>query len=219
MINPPSDAHVLCRFFQIQDFEKVRKITQSTNTQNPTDFRDFASNDEIQEAIEEYFLQKKIFYERKSGIKKPNWCSHKITNKELAQSTLGIILGYPSRILTPKKDILFTDNVTSEWKEKGFYSEIFKQEVWEMEKVFNEIYTICKSQAKKVEDELQNKWWLHIWRIWYRLKCKNYVEAFHVFQEFSDAYLILDAIRSWKNPLIRNQTDINLEHFLEKYKK
>lgn len=45
--------------------------------------------------------------------------------------------------------------------------------------------------------------------------CKNYQEAFKIFKDFSDKYWIETEIKSWKNPLNRNQTDIDLDFFLK----
>lgn len=212
------DAYILCRFIQMDDPKKIRKITKTTNNQNPIDYRDFVSNDEVQEAIWEYFFQKSIYYERKASRKKEKWFSEYISNSELAQSTLAIILWFPSKITTPNKEKLFTDNLTNNWEKKWFYLDIFSQDIECMYDVWKNIYSICYNNSKS-ENELQAKGWLHIWRIWYKLKFKDYDQAFNIFQVFSEKFSIEEDMKSGKNPLSRIQTDIDLEVFLSLYKK
>ncbi len=67
--NIDQDSYVLCRFFAI-DESKIKTITQTTNSQNSTNERDFVSNDDIQIAIQEYFYKKNISYERKVSKQK-----------------------------------------------------------------------------------------------------------------------------------------------------
>lgn len=214
--NLSDDAYILCRFIQIDDPKKVRKITKTTNSQTPIDFRDFISNDEIQEAIWEYFFQKNIYYERKASRKKEKWFSEYISNSELAQSTLAIILWSPSKITTPNKEKLFTDNFTNKWEKKWYYTDIFSQNIDDMYNTWKNIYEICYKKSSS-KNELQSKWWLHIWRIWHKLELEDYDQAFVVFQEFSDKFSIEIEMKSWKNPLSRNQTDIDLDDFLNLY--
>lgn len=210
-------AFVLCRFFAIDD-DKIIYITKSTNSQNSTTERDFVSNDNKQKAFQEYFYNKKIFYERKMNEYQPVALKNKIKNNDFAQCCLATILKKPSYSRIPKPKIFFTDDVTKKtWEKVWYYSEIFSQDIKEMESAY-EKYLICKWKITKWKKKwiiLKNEWWLHIASIWYNKKCADYDEASLLFEEFVKKNDFHKLMVEWEKPLNKIDSDEKLFKFLK----
>lgn len=211
------DAYVLCRFFQL-DEEKVRKITETTNSQNSTNERDFISNDEIQLAIQEYLQKKGIFFERKRGEKAEKNFARRISNIEYAQCCLWLILKKPSIWRIPSVKKFFTNSLSRWLEEIGFYDSIFLADINEVMKAY-EIYEKCYTEIQNHHPTYESlniswEWWLHIASIWYRKWFSTYKESFDLFLEFIKFYKIDIEMNEWKKPLNRRDTDEKFKNYL-----
>ncbi|MDP2104148.1 MAG: AIPR family protein, partial [Candidatus Gracilibacteria bacterium] len=219
--NIKDDAYILCRFFEV-DNKKIKKITQTTNSQNSTNERDFVANDDLQIAIQEYFHEKGIFYGRKN--KEINKYVHKkkIHNKEFAQSCLALILEKPSEARVPSSKKFFTNDKNKKGIQIGFYDTIFSQNIEDMCKAF-EIYD---QSYKKIKEgisgegiDLSSEGWLHIASIWYRKNYKTYEEAFAIFEKFFKKENFEQLMKKGEKPLNKKDTDEKLILFLKTFKK
>lgn len=131
------EVEILVRVIELQDPSLSSKITEYTNTQNPTTPRDLMSNEDIQEKLHKEFRRYKppYFYERKRGEfkafldtlssknKKENkirFRDTKISNEKLAQAYWAFI-GSPASAKS-EKGMLFISK-----EQKGYYEDIFSK--------------------------------------------------------------------------------------------
>jgi hypothetical protein len=106
------------------------KVTKFTNSQNPVSDRDFWSNDPIQERIQRYFYETKVWYERRAGeFRKPPAGVDVIPNTFVASAYLAFWLSDPVGVFdaairrqSKKGDMIFTSHKENE---KGLYERIF----------------------------------------------------------------------------------------------
>jgi hypothetical protein len=116
-------TRVLLRLYETKDIGLVGKIVLSTNSQNKINTRDLKANDPIQIDMEQAFLNKNYYYERKPrqydnarGID----VSRIVTNEQVAQSFLAIVLKRPSDAASRKYKV---------WSD--FYHPIFSGQIVE----------------------------------------------------------------------------------------
>jgi hypothetical protein len=109
------------------------KVTKFTNSQNPVSDRDFWSNDPIQEKIQRYFYETKIWYERRAGeFRKPPSGVQIVPNTFIASAYLAFWLGDPVGVIeaavqrqSKRGDMIFTSRKENG---KGLYERIFNED-------------------------------------------------------------------------------------------
>lgn len=96
--NIHDNTRVLLKIYNLSDDEIIAKITEGTNSQNPINLRDLKSNHPIQKAIQQYFKDKNILLEIKTGeFEKDNTKDRDIVKNDfLIQSYVAIYKSNPS---------------------------------------------------------------------------------------------------------------------------
>jgi hypothetical protein len=127
-----AETRIIFRLLKSGGTDFDMKVTKFTNSQNPVSDRDFWSNDPIQEKIQRYFYETKIWYERRSGEfrKKPSGVQV-VPNTFIASAYLAFWLGDPVGVFdaavqrqSKKGDMIFTSHKENE---KGLYEHIFNE--------------------------------------------------------------------------------------------
>ncbi|MDX9988679.1 AIPR family protein [Thiothrix unzii] len=114
-----------------QDFDL--HVTKYTNSQNPVSERDFWSNDQIQENIQNFFYETNIWYEKRSGeFRKTPDGVIKIPNSYIASAYLAFWLNDPVSVFKASLsrddegvDLIFTSHKDNK---DGLYETIFNSE-------------------------------------------------------------------------------------------
>ena len=109
---------ILCRIYETKNQRLKTKIAEYTNSQNPVKSRDIRSIDYIQQKLEQDFLIKGIYYERKKNQHqdKPQNC--RIDSEKLGQVLLAFYNRMPGEAKN-KKSIIFGDK----------FEEVFSDEI------------------------------------------------------------------------------------------
>jgi hypothetical protein len=150
------DVKVMCRIYQLINYNIVNKITKATNSQTSIGTRDLMSNDDKQIAIEECFGRWGYFYERQRGQLKPaKRYKLRISSKKLAQVGLGVLCKRPSLARKNIEDNFFNTS-------KHYY-EIFDRDPQEHLLAYL-LYDYCDN-LKDEKNELKYFGVLHIARI------------------------------------------------------
>jgi hypothetical protein len=126
------ETRVIFRLLKSGGTDFDLKVTRFTNSQNPVSDRDFWSNDPIQERIQSYFYETKIWYERRAGeFKKPPPGVQVVPNMFIANAYLAFWLGDPVGVIdaavrrqSKKGDLIFTSHKENE---KGLYERILNE--------------------------------------------------------------------------------------------
>ncbi|HEX8288046.1 MAG TPA: AIPR family protein [Pyrinomonadaceae bacterium] len=112
VLNP--DTTVLTKIIETNSGELVYRITETTNSQTPIKSFSLKANEDIQQNIEEYFLNNNIYYERRVNFYRNQGKRNVISIQKLFQVFTAQILFRPSEVRTRPK-ALFTN----------FYDEVF----------------------------------------------------------------------------------------------
>jgi hypothetical protein len=112
---------ILCRIYETRNTELSTKIAEYTNSQNPVNSRDIRSIDYVQQKLEQEFLAKGLYYERKKGqyAKVPR--SQRIDAERVGQVLLAFFQDMPGEaknkkaiVFAEKYDDIFNDELTAE---------------------------------------------------------------------------------------------------------
>lgn len=208
------DVKVMCRIYQLRNYNIVNKITKATNSQTSIGTRDLMSNDDKQIAIEKCLGRWGYFYERQRGQPKPiKKYKLRISSKKLAQVGLGILCKRPSLARKNIEDNFFNTN-------KHYY-EIFNRDPREHLLAYL-LYDYCEN-LKDEKDELKYFGVLHIARIIWGLKKRHLTRNIEkTIKSFESKTINLNnnyqkAIRIL-NEIIRKEKDKidNLGHYLSR---
>ena len=112
---------LLVRVYETKTPEINVRIAETTNSQTPIRSRDLRANDEIQRKLEEAFLAKGLFYERKANQHKDKEKRLRIDALEAAQAYVAFHQSEPlvaakdrGKIFGDLYDSVFTDDLTAE---------------------------------------------------------------------------------------------------------
>ena len=125
-----AETRIIFRLLKSGGTDFDLKVTKFTNSQNPVSDRDFWSNDPIQERVQRYFYETKIWYERRAGeFRKSPSGVVVVPNTFIASAYLAFWLGDPVGVFdaairreSKKGDMIFTSHKENE---KGLYERIF----------------------------------------------------------------------------------------------
>ncbi|MDO8734800.1 MAG: AIPR family protein, partial [Elusimicrobiota bacterium] len=208
------DVKVMCRIYQLNNYNIISKITKATNLQSSISGRDLMSNDPKQIAIANCFEKMGYFYERQRGeIKTSKKYKSNISSKKLAQISLGILCKKPSLARKNMEDNFFNTN-------KNYY-EIFDRNPKELLLAYL-LYKYCNN-LKNDKDELKYFGVLHIGRIIWEIKKNKFIEdidkTIKAFEEqknnLSSEYE--SALKVLKEIFKQERTSIeNLGHYLSR---
>ena len=128
-----AETRIIFRLLKSGGTDFDLKVTKFTNSQNPVSDRDFWSNDPIQEKIQSFFYETKVWYERRAGeFRKPPAGVHVVPNTFIASAYLAFWLGDPVGVIDAafrrqykKGDMIFTSHKENE---KGLYERIFNEQ-------------------------------------------------------------------------------------------
>ncbi|HAX61729.1 MAG TPA: hypothetical protein DCX95_04100 [Elusimicrobia bacterium] len=208
------DVKVMCRIYQLNNYNIISKITKATNLQSSISGRDLMSNDPKQIAIADCFEEMGYFYERQRGeIRISKKYKSNISSKKLAQISLGILCKKPSLARKNMEDNFFNTN-------KNYY-EIFDRNPKELLLAYL-LYKYCNN-SKNDKDELKYFGVLHIGRIIWEIKKNEFIEdmdkTIKAFEEqknnLSSEYE--NALKILKEIFKQEKTSIeNLGHYLSR---
>ncbi|MCB0028728.1 MAG: AIPR family protein [Anaerolineales bacterium] len=115
------DVLLLVRIYETKHAEISSSIAESTNSQTPIRSRDLRSNDLIQKKLQDSFLSKGFFYERKSKEFREQIKDKRIDAKRAAQAYLAyhigepsVAYGFPAQIFGKYYDFVFNEDTTSD---------------------------------------------------------------------------------------------------------
>ncbi len=111
-LNPKTS--ILVKIIETNDPELIYRITETTNSQTPIKTFSLKANDNIQQNIEQYLLEKEIYYERRVNYYKNQGKKNTISIQKLFQLYCSQILFKPSQVKTNPKSMFQT-----------FYDEVF----------------------------------------------------------------------------------------------
>lgn len=97
-LNP--NTTILARIIETNDSNLTYRITETTNTQTPIKSFSLKANDDIQKNIQEYLLQRGIFYERRINFYKNLGKKHPVSIQHLFQLYVAHVLCKPSQVKT-----------------------------------------------------------------------------------------------------------------------
>ena len=128
-----AETRIIFRLLKSGGTDFDLKVTKFTNSQNPVSDRDFWSNDPIQEKIQSFFYETKIWYERRAGeFRKPPAGVIVVPNTLIASAYLAFWLGDPVGVIdaairrqSKKGDMIFTSHKENE---KGLYERIYNEQ-------------------------------------------------------------------------------------------
>lgn len=128
-----SEARITLRLLKSGGKDFDLRVTKYTNSQNPVTDRDFWSNDEIQERIQNYFYETNIWYEKKSGeFREEPEGIIAVPNTFVACAYLAFWLNDPVAVLNSRAllesegpDLIFTSHKDNK---EGLYETIFNND-------------------------------------------------------------------------------------------
>jgi hypothetical protein len=128
-----AETRIIFRLLKSGGTDFDLKVTKFTNSQNPVSDRDFWSNDPIQERIQSYFYETRIWYERRAGeFRNLPAGVQVVPNTFIASAYLAFWLGDPVGVIDSaigrrfkKGDMIFTSHKENE---KGLYERIFNEQ-------------------------------------------------------------------------------------------
>jgi hypothetical protein len=97
-LNP--DTTILARIIETNDSNLTYRITETTNSQTPIKSFSLKANDDIQKNIQEYLLQKGIYYERRINFYKNLGKRNPVSIQHLFQLFVAHVLCKPSQVKT-----------------------------------------------------------------------------------------------------------------------
>jgi hypothetical protein len=109
-----SNTTILARIIETNDSNLTYRITETTNSQTPIKSFSLKANDDIQKNIQEYLLQRGIYYERRINFYKNLGKRHPVSIQHLFQLYVAHVLCKPSQVKT-RPATMFQD----------FYDEVF----------------------------------------------------------------------------------------------
>jgi hypothetical protein len=95
-----NDTTILARIIETNDTNLTYRITETTNSQTPIKSFTLKANDDIQKNIQEYLLQKGIFYERRINYYKNLGKKNPVSIQHLFQLYMSMIYLKPSQVKT-----------------------------------------------------------------------------------------------------------------------
>lgn len=99
---------LLCRIYETQNTTLSTQIAEYTNSQNPVKSRDIRSIDLVQQKLEQEFLAKDMYYERKKNQYSDKPKSKRIDAEKSGQVLMALFHEMPSDAKN-RKDIIFGD--------------------------------------------------------------------------------------------------------------
>jgi len=115
------DIELLCRIYETQNTTLSTQIAEYTNSQNPVKSRDIRSIDIVQQKLEQEFLAKDIYYERKKNQHSDKPKSKRIDAEKSGQVLMALFHEMPSDAKNRKEIIfgdmyetIFHDNITAD---------------------------------------------------------------------------------------------------------
>jgi hypothetical protein len=112
---------ILCRIYETKSSALSTKIAEYTNSQNPVKSRDVRSIDIIQQKLEQEFLAKGLYYERKRGQHFNEMKELRIDAEKVGQVLMAFYNEMPTEAKNRKKlifgeryDEIFTDEITAD---------------------------------------------------------------------------------------------------------
>jgi AIPR protein len=115
------NIEVLCRIYETRDSDLSTKIAEYTNSQNPVKRRDIRSIDFFQQKLEQEFLNKGYYYERKKNQYSDRPKSQRMDSEKAGQVMMAFYNKMPSEaknkkslIFGEKYDEIFNDNINSD---------------------------------------------------------------------------------------------------------
>lgn len=115
------DIDILCRLYETNNQELSTNIAEYTNSQNPVGSRDIRSVDYIQKKLEQEFLTKELFYERKKNQYENKPKSSRVDAEKAGQVLLAFYNKMPgeaknrkSIIFSHKYDDVFNESIIAD---------------------------------------------------------------------------------------------------------
>jgi hypothetical protein len=115
------DIEILCRIYETNNSVLSTNIAEYTNSQNPVKSRDVRSIDIIQQKLEQEFLAKNLYYERKRGQYSDKSKDLRLDAEKVGQVLMSFYKEMPSEAKNRKKiifgeryDEIFTDEITAD---------------------------------------------------------------------------------------------------------
>lgn len=112
---------ILCRIYETNNSVLSTKIAEYTNSQNPVKSRDVRSIDIIQQKLEQEFLAKGLYYERKRGQYSDESKERRLDAEKAGQVLMAFYNEMPTEAKNRKKmifgekyDEIFTDEITAD---------------------------------------------------------------------------------------------------------
>ena len=132
-----SEARITFRLLKSGGKDFDLKVTRYTNSQNPVSDRDFWSNDEIQQRIQNYFYTTNVWYEKRAGeFRKTPKDIVKVANSYVASAYLAFELSDPVSVFEASIsrdhqdiDLIFTSHKDNQ---DGLYEKIFNKNTSEL---------------------------------------------------------------------------------------
>jgi hypothetical protein len=115
------NIEILCRIYETNDLVLSTKIAEYTNSQNPVKSRDVRSIDIIQQKLEQEFLLKDLYYERKKGQYSNKNKTLRLDAEKVGQVLMAFYNEMPREAKNRKKmifgekyDEIFNDEITAD---------------------------------------------------------------------------------------------------------
>jgi hypothetical protein len=100
------NTSILARIIETDDKELIYRITETTNSQTPIKSFSLKANDDIQKNIQEYLLQKGVYYERRLNFYRNQGKRNPISIQKLFQLYVAHVLIQPSKVKTRPSSML-----------------------------------------------------------------------------------------------------------------
>jgi len=141
------DVLILARIYETRARDITGDIAEATNSQTPINTRDLHSNDDVQQKLEESFLDLGMFYERKAKQHQGQQRTKRIDAMSAGQTFLAYFLSYPE---VAKKD---RARVFGDLYDSIFNEEITCQKLLVPLRVFSEI----EARKRHLQRQIKNK--------------------------------------------------------------
>lgn len=96
---------LLARIYETENEDVIRKITEGTNSQNPTCVRDLKANDKIQNLVKQYFSQNGFFLETKRHEYDNERIDKIVKNDSVFQAYLSLYKAIPHKAKSSKSGV------------------------------------------------------------------------------------------------------------------
>jgi hypothetical protein len=138
------DMDILCRIYRTANVELSTNIAEYTNSQNPVSRRDIRSIDWMQQRLEQEFLVKNLFYERKKNQHRDKAKGARLDAEKVGQVLMTFYNGMPAEAKN-KKRLIFGDK----------YDEVFDDSV-NADKVLlgYRLFEKIENEKSEIKDEL-----------------------------------------------------------------